>query len=184
MKSWHALVIKWHLAADQHVEHNAKAPNINLGPRVGSGLQQLGSSKIQATAEGLEVATWSKQVAQAKINDLDIARLADEYVLNLEVAVDDAISVAIVEGTCNLPTELAGLLLLQLSVRDDVVQHLAPVDKLEQHVPVVVGPDDVFQAADMRVVKECHDGSLSCSSNLLGLVCPLLVGSTVVAIVG
>ena len=73
----------------------------------------------------------SKQVAQTEINDFNITSLADEDVLDLEIAVDDAIAMAVVESTGDLAAELASLLLLKFAVGDDVVEHLATVDIFE-----------------------------------------------------
>lgn len=58
----------------------------------------------------------SKEIAQAKINDLDVTRLADQDILDLQISMDDAVSMAIVQGARNLSAELPGLLLLQPSM--------------------------------------------------------------------
>jgi hypothetical protein len=34
MQGGHALVIKWHLATDQNIQHNTKTPDIHLRSRV------------------------------------------------------------------------------------------------------------------------------------------------------
>lgn len=97
---------------------------------------------------------------------------------------DDAIPMAVVEGAGDLAGEFAGLLLLELPMGNNVVEHLASVDKLEEHVPVIVGPDDIAQAAYMRVVQESHDGSLARGADLLGMIGPLLIGKALMAVVG
>ena len=50
---------------------------------------------------------------------------------------------------------------------DDVVEHLAAVDILEEHVPVVVGPHDVSHATDVRMIEEGDNGRLSGGAYLL-----------------
>jgi len=60
--------------------------------------------------------SWSKEIAQAKINDLDVACLTDQDILNLQISMDYAVSMAIVQGARNLSAELPGLLLLQSSM--------------------------------------------------------------------
>ena len=42
----HALVVKGHLSASQDKQHNAKAPDIDLGPGVGFCLQQLRRGEV------------------------------------------------------------------------------------------------------------------------------------------
>jgi len=184
MQSGHTLIIKRHLSTNQDVKHDTKTPNINLRPRIGSSLQQLRGGKVQAATKGLEVTARCKEVAQAKVDDLDVARLANKYIFDLEIAVDDTVPMAIIESACDLTTELAGLLLLQLSMGDDVVKHLAAIHELEQHIPVVVGPNHVLQGANMGMVEEGDNGSFASRSNFLGLVRPLLISSAMVAIIG
>lgn len=130
------------------------------------------------------MAARGKEIAQAKIDNLNIASLADENVFNLEVTVNDAVAVTVIEGASNLATELAGLLLLEFAVGNDVVEHLASIDKLEKHVPVVVCTNDIAQAADVGVVEEGDDGGFTGGANLLGLVGALFIGTGLMIIVG
>lgn len=113
MECRHALIIKGDLAADEDVQDDAKAPHVDLRARVCFGLKELGSGEVQAPTEGLEVATGRKEVAETKVNNLNVARLADQDILNLEIAVDDAVAMAVVQGAGNLAAELPRLLLLE-----------------------------------------------------------------------
>lgn len=49
---------------------------------------------------------------------------------------------------------------------------------------MVVGSDDIAHAADMGVVEKGDDGGFTGCTNLLGLVCPLLVCTGLVSIIG
>jgi len=151
MQLRHTLVIERHLATDQNVENNAETPNIHFGARVLPCLEQFGGCKVQTAAERLQMASWGKQIAKTKVDYLDISRLADQDVLDLQVSVDDAIPVTVVQRAGDLAGELAGLLLLQFPVRNDVVQHLTPVDVFKEHVPVVRGSHDISHPADIWV---------------------------------
>jgi hypothetical protein len=51
-------------------------------------------------------------------------------------------------------------------MRDDVVEHLSSVYIFEQHVPVVGGLDDIFHPADVRMIQQANDSSLSGSPDL------------------
>lgn len=137
MQLRHALVIKRYLSTDQDIKDNTKTPNINFGSRILSGLKQFRSCKIQTTTESLQEAPWGEQVAETEINDFDVTSLADKDVLDLQIAMYDAVAVAVVQCAGNLPCELARLFFLQLAVGDDVIQHLTAVDIFEQHIPVV-----------------------------------------------
>lgn len=48
---------------------------------------------------------------------------------------------------------------------------------------MVIRPDDVAQAADVRVVQQGDDGRLPCRPNLLGVVVTLLLRASMVGIV-
>lgn len=184
MKGRHALIVERHLTTNENVEDDTKTPYINFGPRVCSRLQQLRSGEVETSAKGLEMAARREQVAKAKIDDLDVASLADEDVFDFQVAMDDAVPVTIVESTGYLTAKLAGLLLLELAMRNNVVEHLAAVDILKEHVPMVVCADHIPHPADVRVVEKGDDGSFASSSDFLGLICALLFRPTLVAVIG
>jgi hypothetical protein len=69
-------------------------------------------------------------------------------------------------------------------VRDDVVEHLAAIDKLEEHVPVVVCANDIAHATDVGVAEQTDNGSLSGGADLLGVVGALTVGGALVLVLG
>jgi hypothetical protein len=151
MQLRHALVIEGHFAADQNVENNTETPNIHFRAGVLSCLEQFGGCKVQTATERLQKTSWRKQIAEAKVNDFDIARLADQDILDLQVPVDDAVPVAVIQRAGDLAGELAGLLLLQFAVRNDVVQHLTSIDIFKEHVPVVRGSHDISHPTNIRV---------------------------------
>lgn len=96
----------------------------------------------------------------------------------------NTVTVAVVESTGDLAGKLACLLFLEAAMRDDVVEHLAAIDKLEQHVPVVVGTDNVSHAADVGVVEQADNGSLSGGSDFFGVVGALAVSGALVLVLG
>lgn len=149
----HALIVKRYLSTNEYIEHNAKAPHVDFGAGIGPGLQQLRRGKIKTSAESLQMAARCEEIAQAKVNDFDITSLADEYVLDLQVSMHDAVSMTIVQGTGDLTTKLSSLLLLELPVRDDIVKHLTAIYVFKQHVPMVICSDNIAQAANVRMVE-------------------------------
>lgn len=122
------------------------------------------------------MAARSEEVAQTKVDNFDIPVLADKDILDLEVSVNNAVPMTVVEGASNLPAEFTGLFLLQFAVGDNVVKHLSTIDVLAEHVPVVVGAHDVSHAADVGMAKKSDDGSFPGGPDLLGLIGSLLVG--------
>lgn len=182
MQGRHALVIERNFATHEDVEHNAEAPNVHLRASIRSRLEKLGCCKVETPAKGLQVAARREEVAEPKVDNFNIASFADEYVFDFEIAVYNAVAVAVIEGACDLSAELASLPFLQFAMRDDVVEHLAAVDIFKEHVPVIVRAYNVSQPCDVGMAQESYDCSLTSCSNLLGLIGSFLVGTAVVAI--
>ena len=83
---------------------------------------------------------------------------------------------AVVERTADLARKLACDALAQATVADDVVEHLASADVLEDHVVVVLVDDHFTHAADVRVVEENRQRRLTEGADLLGGVFGRLFG--------
>lgn len=79
----------------------------------------------------------------------------------------NAVPVAVVQRTPNLPRELACHSFSQPPVADDVVQHLSPVDILGHHVIVVLVNDHLPHPADVRVMEQHRQRSLAQDTDLL-----------------
>lgn len=83
MQRWHTLVIEWYPAADKHVENNAEAPDVYLWAGVSASLEELGCCEVKTAAKRLEVPSWREEIAESKVDDLDVASLAYEDVFDL-----------------------------------------------------------------------------------------------------
>ena len=81
---------------------------------------------------------------------------------------DDVVLVAVVEGASDLPCKLAGYALAQSTMADDVIEHLASVDILKDHVVVMLMDDHFTHAADVGVVEQQGEGGLAESADFLG----------------
>ncbi len=90
-------------AAGHHLVHDdADAPPVDGAPVVHV-LQHLRGQVLRGAAEGLGgAAEVDVLLAQAEVGDLDVAVLVQEEVLQLEVAVDDAKLVQVVDGADDL----------------------------------------------------------------------------------
>jgi len=170
MQLRHTLVVERYLATDKDIQNNAKTPDINFRAGISFCLQKLRCSEVKRTTESLEKALGRKGVAQAKVDNLDIASLADKNVFNFEITVDNAVAVAVVECTGNLATKLTRLLLLQATVRDDVVKHLTTVDVFKQHVPVVIGAHDISHTADVGVIDQSDNSGFTGGTHFFGMI--------------
>lgn len=85
MQRRHALIVERHLAANEDIQDDAEGPDVDLGTGVRLCIQELGRGKVERAAEGREVRGWRIEVREAEVDDLDVAGLGDEDVLNLQV---------------------------------------------------------------------------------------------------
>lgn len=65
-------------------------------------------------------------IAEPKINQLQIVLVVEQQILGLEITVNDAQLVQVLDRALDLLEELARFLLGQLLLLDDVVEELAP----------------------------------------------------------
>jgi hypothetical protein len=153
MEGRHALIVKWYLAANQNIKHDAKAPDIHFGSGIGTSLEKFWGGEVQTPAKGFKIAPRCEKIGEAEVDNFDVASFANEYVFDLEIPMYYAVAMAVVKGTGDLTTEFTGLLLLQFPMRNDVIQHLTAIDKFEEHIPMVICSDNILEAAYVRVMK-------------------------------
>ena len=88
MEGGHTLIVKGDLAADEDVEDDAKAPDVDLGAGVDLGIEEFGSGKVERSTEGAEAGGGIVEVGEAKVDDFDVAGLGDEDVFDFEVCLE------------------------------------------------------------------------------------------------
>lgn len=84
----------------------------------------------------------------------------------------DTVPVAVIQSTGDLTGELARLLLFQLPMRDDIVEHLTAVHVFKQHVPMIAGAHDIAHTTNIRVADEADNGRFSRCPDFLGAIGP------------
>lgn len=92
--------------------------------------------------------------SEAKVDDFDfgaVGRVREENVLGLEVAVDDALAVDVLNGADEGLHEEAGLALGEVDSLADAVEELAAVEVLHDDVGVEVVLEDVEELDDVLV---------------------------------
>lgn len=85
MQGRHALIVEGYFTADEHVKHNPETPDIDLGSRIHPGVQELRRGKVERSAKRREVVVRRIEIAQSKVNNLDIACLGDQDIFNLQI---------------------------------------------------------------------------------------------------
>lgn len=85
MEGGHALVVKGDFAADEDVEDDAKAPDIDFGADVELCVEEFGGGKVEGAAESGETGGGVVEVGEAKVDYFDITGLGNEDVFDFEV---------------------------------------------------------------------------------------------------
>lgn len=85
MQRRHTLVVKRYLPTHQHIEHDSETPYVHLRTRVDLRVEELRRRKVKRTTEGAEAVGGVVEVRETEVNDLDVARVRDEDVLDLEI---------------------------------------------------------------------------------------------------
>jgi hypothetical protein len=80
------------------------------------------STSVGATATCLEEVSVCHDVTQSKVGNLDIVLVVQKEVLGFEISVYNFVAMAVLDCTDDLLEEFAGLVLLQPSVVDNVVE--------------------------------------------------------------
>ncbi len=93
----------------------------------------------------------SHAVGEAEISDDDIAMAVEQQILELEVPMNDFLLVDVPDARDELREELAGILLPQVAVGEDVIKQLASGGVFEDDTDVLVGLDHIVQPDDVRV---------------------------------
>jgi len=136
-------VLEGQVAAEHGVEDDAAAPDVCPQTVVAFARYHFGSSVAGTAAGGLEPLAGLVVVGESEVYDFDVVAVVEEEVLGLEVAVDDAVLVDVVDACDDLLHEGDGLLLAESLVLDDVVEELAALCVLHDEVDVGFGLDDL-----------------------------------------
>src|SRR6187402_2906256 len=93
---------------------------------------------------------------------------------------DYAVSMTVVQRARYLPAKLPSLLLLQSSMRDDIIEHLAPVDVFKKHIPMVCSAHHISHCTYVRMIQKSNDSSFSCSANLFRMIGAFSISSALI----
>jgi hypothetical protein len=144
--------------AGQHlVQHGAEG--VEVGPRVSETPERLLGRHVRDRADHRPLAGESRTIechSQAEVGDLHLSVLAEEHVPRLEIAVDDAALVRVLEPPADLVSE-ADRLHRRKSVpggaREEIV-HRPARDVLHDDVDLVLVFADVVDRDHLRMIAE------------------------------
>mmetsp|Transcript_99096 Transcript_99096/g.258349 ORF Transcript_99096/g.258349 Transcript_99096/m.258349 type:complete len:340 (-) Transcript_99096:486-1505(-) len=134
------------VACEQHEDDNAEAPHVGLACARPSQHYFWGDvGPGAACASGHASLRGVPAPAEAEVDELQVLRLLGivEDVLKLDVSMDDAVAVDVVQCQEDLPGNLRGLALRDSLLRLDAVEQLPPIQLLHHQVQGVVGLVDI-----------------------------------------
>lgn len=113
----------------------------------------FGCHVTEGSDAGLHEATLVELSAEAEVGDLDVDVLVEENVLQLQVAVDDALGVEVRDAEDELAKDAAGLVEVEAVqvLLDEVVEQFAAGAKFGNEVDGRLGRDEFEQREDVRV---------------------------------
>jgi hypothetical protein len=106
-------VVEGQVPAEHRVEDHACGPDVHAEPHVLLPRYHLRCRVARRAAGRLEQLVAFVEVAQAEVDDLDVLVLVQQQVLGLEVSVDDAELVDVLDAGDDLLEELAGFLFFE-----------------------------------------------------------------------
>mmetsp|Transcript_10454 Transcript_10454/g.43278 ORF Transcript_10454/g.43278 Transcript_10454/m.43278 type:complete len:343 (+) Transcript_10454:2484-3512(+) len=159
------LVVEGEGAAQERVQDHPARPHVHLRTAVELTGDNLRRGVVRRPARRLQKVPVPHHVAQAKVRDLHVGLGVQQEVLGLEIAVDHHVAVAVLDAGDDLLKEVSRLVLAETTLLHDVVEELAALDVLHDHVDVVRGLEDLIQADDVRVHEQPQD--LDLPANLL-----------------
>ncbi len=152
------------LAGEQLEEDHAEAVNIASAVGLVAFAARLLGGHVRRSAEHAAVDRERElagvALGQAKIHDVRLAFEIDHHVARLEIAMDDALLVGIVQGAGDLSAKLGGLARGEALGREPVSERDA-ADKVADDVDRVLGASDFVNAHDVGVAKLRGDAGLA-----------------------
>ena len=91
-------------------------------------------------------------------------------VIYSKTSMNNGITVTIVQSAQDLSSKLSGVLLPELSMTNNIVEHLTAIDILKKEIKMALRDNDISHSADIRMSKQCNDCRLSDCANFSILV--------------
>eukprot|EP00760_Papus_ankaliazontas_P023561 PhM_4_TR2067/c4_g1_i1/m.99921 len=162
----HVGVVEGQVTRKHDKENHTAAPHISHEAIVALLLEDLGGDVVGCAADGLEqravaLGTAALEVGESEITDLEVVIAVKQEVLGLEVAVGDALLVAVVRAEHELLEELPRRGLVEPLRGDNAVEELAAGDELKHKVDVVGRLQHLPELDDVLVLQHLHDGDLA-----------------------
>mmetsp|Transcript_88878 Transcript_88878/g.251984 ORF Transcript_88878/g.251984 Transcript_88878/m.251984 type:complete len:349 (-) Transcript_88878:26-1072(-) len=151
-----SLTVKRWVPAKHDVHDDPAAPQV--ARVVVPAAEHLRSDVVGRAGLRCKLDVWRDHAGEAEVDDLQDVRIdtlllrLEEEVLRLQVAVADPVLVHVVDGTNHLLHDDRDLGLLEVALRDDVIEELAAAAKLHDQVYVLGVHESLVELDNARVV--------------------------------
>lgn len=150
--------LEWRLTNNKRVNDDADGPDVHLVGVALLALEHLGRDVIWRTADGALALSIELQLGgETEISDLDLHLVVDEQVTELEISVNDAMRVHVLDSRANLVHIALDLELVQaFPAPQQLIQGLVGA-QLKQNVDVLRVLEEVLKADDVVVMEGSVD---------------------------
>lgn len=146
------VVVKRQLSTQQSVQDDTQTPNINLFTRVFFSLEHLRRAITHRATPCLQVAGRALVLArEAKVDQLDVAVLVEQDVLQFQVAVDTRFRMDVRDGADQLCEDLLNLSFFHATMFEQVVIQLVASTPFQDQPYQRLGDYDFVKACNVRV---------------------------------
>jgi hypothetical protein len=145
------LVFERQVAAHHRIEDDATRPDVCAQPEIPLPFDHLRRRIARTATSRLQSFSGVVEVAQPKVDDFDAVVVVEQKVFGLQVSVDNAQLVDVLDARYDLLVHLGCLLLFQPSIFDNVLEELSAGAILHDQVEVVIVLDHFVQLDYMRM---------------------------------
>ena len=152
--SLHIRCLEGRLTNNKRVNDDSDRPDVDLVGVTLLALEHLGSDVVGSTANGtLPLSIELKLGGETKITDLDLHLVVEEQITELQISVNDAMTVQILDSGTDLVNVALNLELVKaLSATEQLIQRLV-LTELKQDVHVLSVFKEVLEAYDVVLVE-------------------------------
>lgn len=149
--------LEWQVATHEHVEEHSEGPHVTLVVVVA--VKDFGGHIIGRAGHIMQLLSSLRPLGQPKINDLDLVIRRNHDVLGLDVPVDDALGVYVVQGTEELFHIVRSHVLREnlVLLRSDLFKKFAAANELHDEVDVLLVDVGLIVAHNVRMVQLGQD---------------------------
>lgn len=164
------LVLKGEKASEHREEDDAAGPDVDLRAEVPLTFNHFGRRVARTAARCLELHALFVRVGETEVDQLQVLLVVEQQILRFQVAMHDAQLVQVLNRALDLLEVLAGFLLRELLLLDDVVEEFAPRHVLHDEEKLVGRFDDLEELDDVGVADHLQDLDLSRDALHVGLL--------------